>query len=665
MGPAIVLFLNILILGQVIPLSQGEVHLDADELLHEDSTGIYTARGHVRIRQGRVTVTADEVRFDPGTQDVAAAGHVEVNDGEETLRAEKLVLNLRTQTGAMMNGEIIVARDKSHIRADKIEKTGERTFRVSHGTLTTCECGGGKPSWALFADDVKLTLGKYAVSRDFLFHIKGVPVFYLPYMISPIKTDQESGLLAPRYVYSLRDGSEFFLPYYLAIAPWMDATATPEYFTSRGAGADGEIRYSLTHDSGGRVAARYFEDFLGGSGRGRWEVSFRHGDRWDWAEGSWGKADVHLYGDPAYQADFGEVLETSSQQYTESRASFGVFSWPVHLIPEIIYYQDIYSSAGLTSFTPTTLQRIPRISLTAFPYRIPRTPVYYDGLLVFDNFRSEERNAGQRLFWSPTLSLPVNIHDIVQIVPQIEMISRGYLTDTTTQSSFIPQASLFLSTKLYRPFGALKHVVEPEVSYRYVPSQAQDSLPLFDERDRISPKRETAVSLKNFFVYRSSDGSSREAAQVLLRAAYDAEGRRYGGRGEVVVKPQSWLYWKIVGEGGLSGEGITNITNILDVHDERSNRAFLSYAYLPGPAPVDEVNGGVGLNIVGRLLPSFTAQYSFAQKAMLQMVTGLRYNSGCKCWSLDLTWIHRPQTWMRDDRIMVLLTLTGLGSVGY
>ncbi len=96
----------------------------------------------------------------------------------------------------------------------------------------------------------------------------------------------------------------------------------------------------------------------------------------------------------------------------------------------------------------------------------------------------------------------------------------------------------------------------------------------------------------------------------------------------------------------------------------------MSYEYLPASPSINQLNAGVSVNIVDRVRPSFNVLYSFAQRDplskynLLQTVTGLRYTSGCKCWTLDLTWVHRPLTWRNDDRVMAVLTLTGLGSVG-
>jgi len=635
------------------------VSLEAEELHYEESSGLYTANGNVRLTRGKMSLKADEVRFDSIKKNIVATGHVEIYDGEDTLRAEKIVMNLESQTGAVIEGEIHVSQDNSHIRSKRIEKLGEKSYRLTYGTMTTCDCAGGKPSWALFADDVKVTMGGYAVARDFLFYVKGVPVFYLPYMVFPVKTEQESGLLNPRYVYSTRDGSEFFIPYYQAIAPWMDMTLTPEYFTRRGAGGSLEYRYSLTTERYGGAYARYFNDILINETkkRGRWEGSLRHEDRW--GETAWGKVDIHIAGDPAYRSDFGEALQAASQQYTESRVSVGDYIWPGHLIAETLYYQDIYSSLGSRTFTQTTIQRFPRVSLNTFRWVIPLTPVYYDGVHIFENFWSEQKNLGQRVFLSPSLSVPINLKDMIQIVPQAGLFWKGYFTDTTSQAA-IPNASLLLSSKVYRVYGNIKHVFEPELSYLFVNKVSQESFPLWDERDRIPSAKTYSASAKNFFVLRDTEGHSREVGQLNLTGLYEDETERSKGIGEIKVKPFPFIYWKLIGEAGFNGEGFTRVTNILDVHDLRRNSFSLSYTYLPGASPVNEINGGIGLNFFDRVGASFNIQYSFIQKVPLQSITGLRYSSGCRCWDLNFTWIHQPNI----ERYMVLLTLTGLGEIG-
>jgi len=652
--------------GLVLPVGHGQLCIEAEEIIYEEKVGLYTAKGNVKAVWGKMTLTADELRFDSKKRDIVAVGNVEINDGEDSLKADRVAMNMDTQTGAVLDGEIHVSKDNTYLRSEKIEKTGENKYRLKEGTMTTCKCPSGKPSWELGSKYVKATIGEYAVARDFVFYVKGVPVFYLPYMVFPVKTEQESGLLRPRYIYSTRDGSEFFLPYYQAFAPWMDATITPEYFTRRGVGGSVEYRYRLTPEREGKAYFRYFNDFISGTAKDRYEGSLHHEDRW--GKNSWGKIDIRLLSDPKYPSDFGEAIEISSQQHTESRASIGTYRWPVNTIAEALYYQDISSSLGMTTFTETTYQRLPRISLTSLQWKIPFTPLYFNADGTFDNFTSVQERSVQRIYLAPTLSMPKNLGDVVQVVPRAGMIVRGYVTDTTIWPRAIPRASILVSSKLFRSFDSLTHLIEPELGYLFIDATPDDSIPLIDKKDMIIKTREASASLNNFFVHRFTDGTIREVAELRLTGIHDdvpGTSNEWRGIGEIKIKPIPNFYWKIIGEIGSEGETLTRVTNIFDIHDHRGNRAFVSYSYLSGLMPINEINGGVSLNFFDRIKASYSAQYSFDEHYFLQMITGLDYISGCKCWDLAITWWHRPLTWHEDDRVMVLLTLTGLGTIGH
>ena len=64
--------------------------------------------------------------------------------------------------------------------------------------------------------------------------MKGVPVFYTPYICFPVKDERQSGFLFPIIEVSGEDGFDLTLPYYLNLAPNYDATLTPRYMAKRG-----------------------------------------------------------------------------------------------------------------------------------------------------------------------------------------------------------------------------------------------------------------------------------------------------------------------------------------------------------------------------------------------------------------------------------------------
>ena len=90
---------------------------------------------------------------------------------------------------------------------ETIEKLGPRTYRLSKGGFTSCL--QPTPRWQMTATSITLNLESYALLRNSVLKIKGVPLFYLPAMYFPVQQDDRAtGFLMPTYGASTLHGSE-------------------------------------------------------------------------------------------------------------------------------------------------------------------------------------------------------------------------------------------------------------------------------------------------------------------------------------------------------------------------------------------------------------------------------------------------------------------------
>src|SRR6185295_10084126 len=79
---------------------------------------------------------------------------------------------------------------------EQLEKLGVRKYRVTRGGFTTCV--QPTPRWEVTSKSVVLNLSEYAISRNTVLRVKGVPVMYLPVLYYPIKDgDRTTGILLP------------------------------------------------------------------------------------------------------------------------------------------------------------------------------------------------------------------------------------------------------------------------------------------------------------------------------------------------------------------------------------------------------------------------------------------------------------------------------------
>jgi LPS-assembly protein len=152
-------------------------------------------------------------------------------------------------TGDMKEG---LASEVRVLLADK-SRMASRAFRRRPGDVnelyeavyTPCDsCDGHDPLWQIKARQVRYDRNAQMVYyNDAWLEIKGVPVFYTPYLAHPDPTaGPKSGLLLPAIGVSRNLGAFYKQPYYIAIDSYQDATVTPFLTSDAGKGAQFEYR---------------------------------------------------------------------------------------------------------------------------------------------------------------------------------------------------------------------------------------------------------------------------------------------------------------------------------------------------------------------------------------------------------------------------------------
>jgi len=201
---------------------KGPVQIIADQVEHDRAANTYTARGNVEVREATRTLFADYIFLDDNTRDVTAEGNVIYEDLGDRIEAERMQLNLETKKGTLEKARVYIKTGNVYVNGAEIEKTGESQYKIKKGKFTTC--GWDKPEWTFTSDEVDITVEGYAKTKSTTFHILGVPVFYIPWGIFPVKAQRQSGFLIPEMALSSADGAKFKLSYFWAIAKDKDAT---------------------------------------------------------------------------------------------------------------------------------------------------------------------------------------------------------------------------------------------------------------------------------------------------------------------------------------------------------------------------------------------------------------------------------------------------------
>ena len=199
---------------------------------------------------------------------LVASGNVVFSNPEGRIAAERVEFNVAKGTGTFHQASGILSLGDTVDRAqfgnqdpdvyfygDTIERLSSRSYRLTRGGFTTCV--QPTPRWEVTSGSTLINLNEYAVARNMLLRVKGVPLLYLPIIYYPIQDDDRAtGFLMPTYGSSTLRGQSFSNAFFWAINRSQDATFFHDWLTRTGQGAGAEYRYAAGQNSYGSL--RYY-----------------------------------------------------------------------------------------------------------------------------------------------------------------------------------------------------------------------------------------------------------------------------------------------------------------------------------------------------------------------------------------------------------------------
>ncbi len=708
-NPAYVYTIFIVMLFTVIiftPLSVGAadykfrddspIELDADSITHDKDKGFYLAEGNVVIRQGPIVIKADSVSFNMESGALMAEGGIDGNDeGGNLFKGDRLDFNMNTKTGIIVNGSLFFKEENVYIDGERIEKTGEESYKIDRGIFTTCDCEeGDTPAWSMYTGQADVSFGGFLDAWHNIFYVKGVPVLYSPYLTAPVKRKRQTGFLTPGFGYSSLGGTELQTSFFWAISENTDATLYLDIATERGVGKGLEYRYIRESGSEGQLYLYHFKErdikkvrsFRAGSDNlsrpqtaedGRWYLHYIHREAVPF--GMVFKTNMRFVSDDEYFIDFGTGKDRSLESL-ESTASLSKGWGRYNLVVEARLFDNL-----LAEDDNSTLQMLPVATFTAANKSILGSPLYFSLGSTFVNFEREVGVEGQRLDIHPRLSVPLNPGGYFDLTPSIAPRGTFYWTKRHEEGRFqdreIYEGAIDLTTSFIRvfslgkagaPLTKLRHTVRPKITYTYVPDVKQEYLPSYDQVDRIYRKNEISYSLVSILTGRFGEVGRRSYRDYLyldIRQSYsiDEATRKLISTGdnrrpfsdimtELRATPGDWLNISIKGEYDPYEGWIENYYASLGLSDRRGDRLDLSYRY------IREDNEYLDSElIIGLFRPvqfRYKNRYSYNTNKSIETIYGVEYRH--QCWNALLSYTSR----IEEDVIMVTLSLLGMGNVG-
>ena len=277
-----VIFLVALILTLAAPRAYAQATVNGYTFSQDRLTQIaaheYALVGHAEIQRGDVSLYADEIDFFEDEDRAVASGNVLLSQGPNRIGADSADFDTKAMVGTFYHAygiaNIQPPRRNTPVAAggfappplplnqdtdvyffgEEVEKIGPKKYKITNGGFTTCL--QPTPRWNLVATSITLNINHYTLLQQMVLNVKGVPLFYLPFMYYPTKEDNRAtGFLIPTYSSSSVLGSSIQNAFFWAIDRSQDLTIQHEWFSKMGQGLGAEYRYNWGGGDAGAVQA--------------------------------------------------------------------------------------------------------------------------------------------------------------------------------------------------------------------------------------------------------------------------------------------------------------------------------------------------------------------------------------------------------------------------
>lgn len=679
--------------ARIIPENTDEpISINADAMQYDIQQNIYTARGNVEIRQGIRIVKADEIKLNNKTKEVIAIGNVVLSEDKDSLACEQIKFNMETSLGIIKSGELYFSKENIRITGDSISRTEEDTYILTNSIFTSCK--GERPAWRITSKEIQVEKENIARAKDIYFQVKNVPILYFPYMLFPVKTRRQTGLLFPKIGLSSREGFKLEESFFWAINPGLDATYDLDIATKKGFGQGIETRYAHGDKNHGEFYT-YFISEKSSYRNNYKELLDREKDRWTVQFAGeqyitpdfFAKAKLKAVSDRQFHKDYSDNLTKRTQEKEDSIFYITKIFENYNFTGGMNYSKDLVKSS---SYIP---QRLPFIYLRRLNKNIYPTPLFFDFDSSFVYFLRDKGSEGYRFDLNPQILLPVpmGFNNYIKNTLKIAFHERIYFDlkncGSNGRSENQGQISISdnISTSLFNIYNfnrfnikKIKHIIKPEIYYKYAPGKNQKRLPLFDEEDKLSNFNYLLFTLGNKLVGKvtGKDGNERNQDILFLKMGTCYNFSR--PKKDYILEEDKYYHPKtrFIGEFRLNPCKEFNLeTNwnyhiyqgkfhrlyniIFELNNHR--RDSLSFEYRRVKEVLEQISTMANLKINSYLTFGIENRYTLEDDRSLETDARLIYQASC--WGLDFVFNKKPDTEGRkkESKFYVLFSLSGLG----
>jgi len=622
----------------------------ADTRVSADSTdmsgGKYKLKGNVVIERDGTTLRADSATFDEPSGTVSAKGNITIKGDKAEASASRAEFNINSSVGSLYDANLVVGDEGYRVSSGEIRLAGPGHYVLNSASVTTCD--DLPPTWCMVGKDLDVIAGERITLWHATLKIKGLPVFYSPYLYAPIVNARRTGLLVPSIGYRSSMGYFYSQPFFWAISPVMDSTLTLDYHTERAFGQRLEFRFLTGPRTGGEMELRHLRDYTLDSSFG--EAHARYDKRGDWVSAG---LDLNAVNRQDYYRRYADMVETQASRYLDSRLEiwheFGDHS---RLFADSLHKYDLKNGVD----NNTVLQRVGEVGLNMAPKALGLGFIAFGGMEAAA-FERTVGYTGQRAVARAGLmhSLPgsLNITQSLGYEGASYTIMNGDSSDESMSTAYLDyNARISFRAEAYVGGSQVLHSIEHEFGYDYRKLNG-DSPPVLDYSELRAER-----SVAHFALTHRLRGAGGDFMKARLRQPLDLK-RNSDDR----LMP-------LGGDLSLGGKYLS--AQVSADYDYDTHKAGHIYAGLGLDTRSFSINLGdnydrlegvetytlnTRLRLTGRWTLEGGARYDNMEEQGYEERWGsLEYKS--QCWSLKTVYVRRPD----DYNVMVSFGLLGLGA---
>ena len=478
------------------------VSINAEKMFRDTEKKTMELSGGVQIIYDKQFLSCDRAIVNELSETIEASGNLVISSPQAYVEGDSAILSYKTNTGVIQNG--FVKSGQVLFEGRVVHKTGPNTYDADQAKYTACTTC--PTAWTFSGSRIRAEIGGYAYIKNSVLEVANVPVLWLPYLIVPLKSERQTGLLIPSFDYSDSGGAAIAFNFFWAINRSQDATITAKNYSKRGIKGLVDYRYVLTEGSEGELNAGYIHDRVVdgadefqpvGNHANRWFMNYIH--TYNLPNGVDQKVHLNFASDLRYPRDFPEELPGRGDPALENRISLTKNTEDTHASLDADYYINQLKSNPIDN-NHDAVHRWPELkwSLAEHPLGdegvLARTLFginfdyvnfarddyafddveYVNGVKTPDPTRSNSLSgnvfntdrdvvrAGQRFTIQPEISYPIHLFKVIDILPAANFKHTQYALNVAapSTSSFevspyrqYAQTSLGMRTRFSKVYG--------------------------------------------------------------------------------------------------------------------------------------------------------------------------------------------------------------------